>query len=174
MIINTHKLCKKGTLHWCFMYHFCPDDRVAAYHEKCGLEFKIPFNHFEPVKHLNAVLSPHLAHLLWHTLCTVALTNRGARQRVFPLDYLSFSNACTVMSQCKWARKGLWELMTVVQQTSCDPASEKSACQGGTCALVVYKWCNGVQLWCCYHDWGQWKCDFADHLLSARRHKSVF
>ena len=42
MIINTHKLCKKGTLHWCFLYHFCPNDRVAAYHEKCSLEFKIP------------------------------------------------------------------------------------------------------------------------------------
>ncbi len=41
MIINTHKLCKKGTLYWCSVYHFCPNDRVAAYHEKCGLEFKI-------------------------------------------------------------------------------------------------------------------------------------
>ncbi len=94
MIINTHKLCKKGTFHWCFVCHFCPNDRVAAYHEKCGLEFKIPFNHFEPVKHLDAVLSPYLAHFLWHPLCTVALTNLGAQQRVFPLYYLSFSNLC--------------------------------------------------------------------------------
>ncbi len=42
MTINTHKLCQKRTLHWCSVYHFCPDDRVAAYHEKCSFEFKIP------------------------------------------------------------------------------------------------------------------------------------
>ncbi len=42
MIINTHKLCKKGTLHWCFVYHFSPNNRVAAYHGKCSLKFKIP------------------------------------------------------------------------------------------------------------------------------------
>ncbi len=85
MIINTHKLCQKGTLHWCFIYHFCFNDRVVAYHEKCSLEFKIPLNHFESVKYLNAVLSPYLAHFLWLTLCSVALTNRRARQRVLPL-----------------------------------------------------------------------------------------
>ncbi len=55
--MNTHKLCKKGTLHWCFAYHFCPNNRVAALHEKCSLEFKIPpLNHFESVKYLDAVL----------------------------------------------------------------------------------------------------------------------
>ncbi len=79
-------------MHWCFVYHFCPDDRVAPYHEKCSSEFKIPPLDFEPVKYLDAVLSPYLVHFLWHTSCTVALTNRHAWLRVFPLYYLPFSN----------------------------------------------------------------------------------
>ncbi len=57
---------------------------------------KYPLNHFESVKYLVALLSPYLAHLLWHSLCTVALTNGRARQRVFPLYYLSFSNVRTL------------------------------------------------------------------------------
>ncbi len=64
MIINSHKLCQKGTSHWCFVYHFCPDDRVAADHENFSLEIKIPPHDFEPVKFLDAVLSPPLAHFV--------------------------------------------------------------------------------------------------------------
>ena len=84
MTINAHKLCKKGTLHWCFVYHLCPNDRVAAYHEKCSLESKK-----NPLIILNQSNNfMQFCHPPWHTLCTVVLTSRRARQRVFPLYYL--------------------------------------------------------------------------------------
>ncbi len=49
-------------MHWCFVYHCCPDNRVAAYHEKCIIES--PPHDFEPAKHLDAVLSPSLGHFV--------------------------------------------------------------------------------------------------------------
>ncbi len=86
MVTNAHRPCKKGTSHWCFVYHCGPDDRVAAYHEKCSIESP-------PLMILN---QPNILmqfwHPPWHTLCTAALTNRQARLNVFPLSYLCLSN----------------------------------------------------------------------------------
>ncbi len=71
---------------------FAPMTELLLIMKNVAWSSKYPLNHFESVKYLDAVLSPYLAHLLWYYLCTVALTNWQARQRLFPLCYLSFSN----------------------------------------------------------------------------------
>ncbi len=74
-----------------------------------------PLNPFESVKNLDAVLSPSLAHFLWHTLCTVALTNRRARQRVFPLYYLPLANFLSVTLSHPLSRQDLRFLPQVLR-----------------------------------------------------------